>query len=70
MYESEIAANDSFYAIEFSDDGWLCPNVSQIDIYNNPFLFEDGKNFVVTVNDCTIATDFEKEKGIASYSDA
>ena len=69
LYAEEIKSNN-FYAVEFSDDAWLCPNVREIQIYNNPFLFDYGSNLVATINDCTVATDFEEKKGIASYSDA
>ena len=55
LYAREIEESD-FFRTEFSNDGWLCPNVPEIEIFNNPFLFEDGSNFVAIINDCTIAT--------------
>ena len=60
LYASEMES-DLFYATEFAEDDWYCPDVRNIEIYNNPFLFDTGTNFVVTVNDCTIATDKEQE---------
>ena len=70
LYASQIASNDDFYATEFADDAWICPDVKEIEIYNNPFLFDTGANFVMTVNDCTVATEYEKKQGVASYSSA
>ena len=69
LYAEEIAKSD-FYATEFSDSAWLCPDVRKFEIYNNPFLFPEGKNMVLTVNDCTVATQLEAEQGIAPYSNA
>ena len=69
LYAREIEESE-FFKTEFSNDSWLCPNVSEIEIFNNPFLFEDGSNFVVVINDCTIATEIDKAQGIESYSDA
>ena len=60
LYAREIANGDAFYATEFKEDGWMCPNVRSIDIINNPFQFSHGENFLMTVNDCTLATDKEK----------
>ena len=39
-------------------------------IWNNPFIFDSGNNFVMVVNDCSVATAQEQKEGIKSYSEA
>ena len=60
IYADEIA-NDDFYKVEFSDDAWICPDAPTIEFYNNPFLFDTGSNFVMTINDCATAVTVETE---------
>ena len=59
---------------EFDTSGqyiWLCPNVPNITVNNNPFLYDYGKgrNFVMVVNLCSTAKKVEQENGLKSYSD-
>ena len=44
--------------------------MKDIDIYNNPFLFDTGANLVMTINDCSLATAAEEKRGIVPYSSA
>ena len=54
FYADRIASN-SFFKAEFGDSSWICPDISTIDVYHNPFLFSSGKNFVMVVNECELA---------------
>ena len=47
--------DEAFFENEFSQGEWICPDISEITIFNNPFLFENGRNFVMVVNDCPTA---------------
>ena len=69
LYADEIESNQ-FFAQEFADDGWLCPNTHNITIFNNPFLFSTGRNFVAVVNDCNTAVDTDEKQGLTPYSSA
>ena len=67
VYAKEIAI-DTFFAQEFSDPSWICPSTRNITIYNNPFLFDTGRNFVMVVNDCNVAEAIDTENGLTSYT--
>lgn len=41
FYASQIET-DPFFANEFSGEGWICPDVKDITVLNNPFLFDFG----------------------------
>jgi len=70
VYADEIAADkDSIFALEFSNPEWICPDVQSFEIYNNPFLFKTGRNFVMVVNDCNVAVQADSDAGLTSYSD-
>ena len=62
--------DEQFFDNEFSQGTWICPDVSEITIYNNPFLFENGRNFVMVINDCPTAVAQDIESGITSYTNA
>ena len=40
---------------EFSGVDWICPDVSNFKVNNNPWLYDygAGTNFVMVVNTCT-----------------
>lgn len=57
IYAAEISAGNDFYTEEFGDGNWICPDVRQITIQNNPFIFDSGSNFNMVVNDCLVATE-------------
>ena len=61
--------DDQFYQHEFSDQSWICPDTSSFEIYNNPFLFETGRNFYMVVNNCTVATATDADRNLTSYTD-
>lgn len=60
LYAEEMKV-DKFFADEFKDPTWICPNVRNITIYNNPFLFSTGQNFVAVINNCNVAVSTETE---------
>ena len=60
LFAKQISKGEKFYVNEFSNDAWICPNISEINLLNNPFLFPTGKNFVAIVNDCDIATGIDE----------
>ena len=68
IYAEEISFV-KFYEEEFSDPDWICPDLRQIDIFNNPFLFDKGQNFVMVVNDCPTAVRTNSLYNLTSYSD-
>ena len=44
---------------EFPDnERWICPNVEEYTLLNNPFLFA-GNNFVMVVNACDVAVEID-----------
>ena len=53
---------------EFPDnERWICPNVEEYTLLNNPFLFA-GANFVMVVNACNVATEIDEKFNITSYA--
>ena len=62
--------SETFFQNEFSTGDWICPDVANITIFNNPFLFETGRNFVMVINDCPTAVAKDAESGLTSYTDA
>jgi len=68
LYATEITES-TFYMEEFGDKAWICPNLRNIDVLNNPFLFSKGRNFVMVVNDCEVAAATDAEKGLKPYTD-
>ena len=60
--------------IEFGGDTtpnrWICPDVEDIKVDNDPFLFTYGTaaSFVMVVNDCETAVKIDKAQGLTSYS--
>ena len=68
IYAEEIET-DEFFRTEFSNPDWICPDLGQINIYNNPFLFDHGQNFIMVVNECPVAVAAELEDGITPYTD-
>ena len=67
VYADQIEADD-FFAAEFSDPAWICPDPHKIEIYKNPFVFNTGINFVMVVNQCTLATQTDTDNNLAPYT--
>lgn len=57
---------DEFYDTSID---WICPNVSNIELWNDPFNYQQGKNFVMVVNSCELAQQIDSENDIVSYAD-
>ena len=54
--ENLTGENAKFYESEFGGKfDWVCPDLDEIEVYNNAFLYREGRNFVMVVNDCTLA---------------
>ena len=61
---------------EFRDPAWICPNVTEIYLLNNPNMLKTvkGINFVMVLNPCNKALEMDQtmiETGLTdvSYSD-
>ena len=46
---------------------WICPNVEEYSLLNNPFLFA-GNNFVMVVNACNVAVEIDAKNNVTSYA--
>lgn len=68
IYADEIKTS-KFFQVEFADPSWICPDVRTLEVFNNPFLFDTGKNFVMVVNDCNVAVAVDSVNNLTSYSD-
>ena len=66
LYKDEMESDEfkDFYKTEFANDDWYCPQVKNFTVFNNPFLYDAGSNFVMTINDCTVATEKEESEGV------
>ena len=69
IYANEIASNQ-FYQTEFSNPSLICPDTRNITIYNNPFLFDTGRNFVMVINDCNTAVAVDLANNLSTYTDS
>lgn len=67
IYAREMK-DDAFYKTEFHDESWICPDTRNITILNNPFLFDNGVNFLMVVNDCNVAETTDRENNLTTYS--
>ena len=70
FYAEQISSGDKFFVNEFSDPSWICPDTSKIQIYNNPFLFDKGQNFVMVFNSCPVAVKADADSGTTPYTSA
>jgi hypothetical protein len=73
--EEELApgfVGQDFFSNEFTSttNEWICPNVTTIDLYNDPDSYQRGLNFAMVVNSCEVAKQIDKENGIVSYADS
>ena len=58
-------------ADEFADGNWICPDIDQFQILNDPWLykFSNGTNFVMVVNTCQDAKVNDKDHNLQTYAD-
>jgi len=70
IYAPEIESGSDFYQEEFSAGGWICPDIRNITVFNNPFIFDSGTNFVMVVNDCTVAVESDLKHNLTSYANS
>lgn len=70
MYASELADGDLIN--EFDQDWWICPDVKNITVLNNPALFDtgNGTDFYLTVTDCATAVQNDIKFGLTTYVDS
>ena len=56
---------------EFNSDNWICPDVKNITVHNNPELYRDGdgQSFFMVVNNCTDAVNIDQKYGLSTYAD-
>ena len=57
-------------SIEFTS-GWVCPDVSEIELDNNPVVFTagNGTSFVFVANKCDIAKQIETENKLQPFNE-
>ena len=55
---------------EFINDAWICPDVADITIENNPPLYQagNGYSFVLVVNTCPEAENIDSIHGLSTYA--
>ena len=55
---------------EFSDGNWICPDIKNFTINNEPELYKkgDGTSLNFVVNSCENATRIDKKNGLSSYT--
>lgn len=49
---------NGFFHDEFTSstsNEWICPNVTSIDLFNDPYNYQRGLNFNMVVNSCETA---------------
>lgn len=64
--------SDSAVAQEFALDDWICPDVNEISVRNNPTLYPavGGAEFVLVVNTCEKALAIDSKYSLKSYTDS
>ena len=62
MYKDEIERKKDGIDLELSDDYWICPDVDEILLHNNPdtYLTGYGKNFNLVINSCQDAKEIDQ----------
>ena len=68
-YDSAIL--ESMEAEFPEDQHWVCPLVGEnfeYELLNNPYTFKDGRNFMMVVNNCSMATKVDDEHGVKTYN--
>ena len=63
---------DSTMNTEFAGNQWICPDIDEFSVNNNPYLYKYGKgtNLVMVVNDCAYAKTMDSANNLVSYADA
>ena len=62
LYADQIAAGEQIFVDEFAQDwnnDWVCPDVSEISLFNDPQTFGTGQNIVMVVNYCDTAQEID-----------
>ena len=66
-FEGKMFFTDEF---DSTSNQWICPNVTEIKLWNDPVNYQQGLNFMMVVNSCENAQKIDKEEGLVSYADA
>lgn len=55
---------DYKFALEYEDEDWICPNVTSINLLNDPYMLNtvSGISFLMVVNPCDIAVEIGDKK--------
>ena len=48
---------------------WICPDVDEYTLWNNPNAYVSGTNIVMVVNSCETAQAADIAAGLVSYAD-
>lgn len=64
---------DETIAREFDDKDWICPNVTSIELKNNPTMMHTvpGVGFVMLMQACNVAKEMDKtmeDRGLTNVS--
>ena len=62
---------EKFLADEFVNThiDYVCPNVTDIKLWSDPFNYGQGQNFVMVINSCEVAQQIDIDNDIVSYAD-
>ena len=69
-YKDRIDRKQDGIDDEFRSDYWICPDIDEIALQNNPATYQtgNGQNFNLMITSCGEAKRLEEEKGKKSYN--
>ena len=60
--------SDETSKVEFPDGKrWICPNISEFELLNDPWLFDHGANMIMVVNRCDVAQKKDLIENLKTY---
>ena len=70
FYEAPHIVNGVDISEEIASQDWICPDVTDITVLNNPTLYTSGSGieFVMVVNDCETATSIDDKYSVTTYA--
>lgn len=70
FYKAPHIVNGVDISIELASQDWICPDVTDITVLNNPTLYTSGNGieFVMIVNDCESATSIDSKHSLSTYA--
>ena len=70
FYQAPYEINGVSIKDEIVMSQWVCPDVANITLMNNPSLYTegDGTEFIMVVNDCETAKSIDAEHSLSTYA--